>query len=82
MVVTVCFTHSIHDGSLKQSMAYLSRLVFFLLYGDTILNMISTTPFLPKEIAFTALKEQYINKYQTKLEIEREDAGKICNCRV
>lgn len=34
---------------------HLSRLVFFLLYGAIILNISSTTPFLPKEIAFTAI---------------------------
>lgn len=39
--------------SLTKSTAYLSRLVFFLLYGATILNISSTTPFLPKETAFT-----------------------------
>lgn len=33
---------------------YFSSVVFFLLYGATILNMSSTTPFLPREIAFTA----------------------------
>lgn len=35
---------------------HLSRLVFFLLYGAIILNISSTTPFLPKEIAFTAIR--------------------------
>lgn len=42
------------DTKYKNS-TYFTRLVFFLLKGPIILNISSTTPFLPKDMALTAV---------------------------
>ena len=57
---------------------YLSRVVFFLVCGPTILNMSSTAPLFPREMAFTAAQKMHTYPPRTSI---GETLGSLLICK-